>query len=87
MTGTALINCWGGGQVLVSITPSKFPLEKCSKTRMLNAVNDGQFGCESIEEAEIDVFSVWSNGGKEFERTIIINHPIHTAQFNKRHGI
>jgi len=60
--GTAIINFWGGGQGAADMTPTFIPVNKFSEETVLKSVNDGQFGCESIERAEIEIFEKYERG-------------------------
>jgi hypothetical protein len=59
--GTAIINYWGGGQGVVTMQPQKIIGSILTKEYLLGAVNDGGFGCISIESAEIDVYELYEN--------------------------
>lgn len=60
MCGTSIINLWGGGQGSIRMDTVKFPSDKRPTRAMLaKKVNDGQFGCESIEYAEAILYAVY----------------------------
>jgi hypothetical protein len=66
MHGTSLINLWGGGQGTMQMDIVKFPPNKKPTRAMLaKEVNDGQFGCESIESAEAVLYAVYGGCFKE----------------------
>jgi len=74
--GVALINFWGGGQGEVIMDERYIPNDKISKENILRCINDGQFGCESIESAEIDILINYELGfAMEYDRTIIVKNP------------
>lgn len=66
--GEAVINFWGGGQGSVYMTPWTL-LDKFSEEEMMKGINDGQFGCESIESADVSIYRLYENRYKEFEET------------------
>lgn len=76
--GSALIHLWGGGTGHIAMTSKFIPLDKISKDNIQGCVNDGRFGCESIEEAEIDIYIKYDNGSIEYERTLF-SGPIHSS--------
>ena len=75
--GTALLNLWGGGQG--TVTMDSWDTKKGDRESILKGVNDGQFGCESIEKATVLVFDLYEkdytqyNDTIEFEATEIID--------------
>jgi len=80
--GEALINLWGGGQGTISMDRTFLPLDKATKTNILRCVNDGGFGCESIESAEIDIYDVYEHHiAKIYNRTIFTSCRHHTKYF------
>ena len=52
--GTALLNLWGGGQG--SIQMDKIFLNSIPEDLSKIKYNDGRFGCESIEQVEIEIY-------------------------------
>lgn len=81
VSGEALINVWGGGKGTIQMESYFLPLDKITPKNILRCVNDGGFGCESIESAEIDIYIIYDNGSKEIDRTLWVDSPIHTAYF------
>ena len=65
------------------MTAQFLTLKKATKDNILRCINDGGFGCESVEEADIDIYAVYDNGYKVYDRTIHIDSPIHTKLFMK----
>jgi len=58
--GTAQITLWGGDQG--TITMDSFRISEGYTDADLKAcLNDGGFGCESIDGAVIDIYAVYSN--------------------------
>ena len=65
ITGTANINLWGNVKSRVQMDKSFIPLDKIPrKTRLeremiVSCINDGQFGCESILSANVEIQEVY----------------------------
>lgn len=78
--GASLINLWGSGQGEMSMDSSFISLDIFSKTALLKCINDGQFGCESLESAEVDIYDTFDNGYKEFNRTIQVSGSLRYRQ-------
>lgn len=71
--GKALINLWGGGQGFIEMDPKRFRKEDLSKDNILACINDGGFGCESVESAEIEVYRVYEHLHREWDRNLFAN--------------
>jgi hypothetical protein len=54
ISGIALLNLWGGGQGTIEMDAVRIPFGELSLKNFLSAINDGGFGCESIDSAEHD---------------------------------
>lgn len=72
ITGEALLNLWGGGQGYIKMNRTDIPFNKFNKTNLLKSINDGGFGCESIEEAEILIYDLYENNYTELSRHLVI---------------
>ena len=70
--GLAMLNLWGGGQGQVNMNSWKGQSD--SPEVVAQGVNDGQFGCESIDSAEVDVYDLYEKGHKEFKETLYFEH-------------
>lgn len=79
--GKSVINLWGGGSCEIEMSSTFLPYNKATPKNILRCVNDGGFGCESIQEAEIDIYIKYDNCSIEYERTIYATHPIHSVYF------
>ena len=79
--GKALLNLWGGGSGEIVMNPTFLPFDKTTPKNILRCVNDGSFGCQSIESADIIIYIKYDNGNIEYDRTIYVEHPIHTQHF------
>jgi len=67
-SGTAMLNLWGGGQA--SIDMDSWDTKKADRDSVVKGVNDGQFGCESIESAKVDIFDLYENNYTVYHNTI-----------------
>jgi len=68
-TGTALLNLWGGGQGEVEMDSWDVDTD-VNVDLYVNGVNDGQFGCESIESATVRTHDLYENGYTEYNSTV-----------------
>lgn len=72
-SGTAVLNSWGGGQGTIDmqawVVKGKFDRKK-----MIAGINDSQFGCESIESAEVFVEKLFENGYTEHDTMIEVEN-------------
>lgn len=58
--GESILNHWGGGQGIIEMDKVKFPPNKRPTRREIaKEVNDGQFGCESIDSATVYLDAVY----------------------------
>lgn len=71
--GYATINMWGGGQGIIEMTSTTFSKEHLSKDNVLGCINDGEFGCESVECAEIEIYRVYGRSYSEYDRSLHAN--------------
>ena len=69
--GNAQIELWGGGYGGITMDSNTIK-GNVTKTKILGCINDGQFGCVSIEEAKVDIYDLYENGYTEYNRTITI---------------
>ena len=67
-TGFAVINHWGGGQSKVEM--DSWVTETIDPKEIVKGVNDGQFGCESIKSAAVEVYDLYEKGFSEYNKTI-----------------
>lgn len=79
--GEAMLNLWGGGKGTIDMESYFLPLGKATKTNILRCVNDNGFGCESIESAYIDIYDVYENGHKQYNRELYVDCKHHTKHF------
>jgi hypothetical protein len=81
VSGETLIHMWGGGKGEITMRKTFIPNDKITKDNILRCVNDGGFGCESIERAFVIISIKYDNGSDEFDREFIVDHPLHTKLF------
>lgn len=77
--GTAAIKLWGGQMGTIEMDPEFLPLKKLSPDNLKRLINDGQFGCESVINAELEIFDVYGTqdllGSFElWDRCISVTH-------------
>ena len=65
--GEVVMDMWGGGQRSVCMKPWRTTGE-FSEEEMMCGINDGQFGCESIDSAIVQAYRLYEGGYKEFEQ-------------------
>ena len=66
--GSAKLNLWGGGSGTMMMSPWNVNSNDCNSlfsnsilNTIMDGINDGGFGCESIASAEIDVYGIYKN--------------------------
>jgi hypothetical protein len=63
LEGTAIILPWGSPSCLsIDMDPTYVPLGQLTKDTVHRCINDGQFGCEHIVSAEVEVYEVYECG-------------------------
>ena len=68
MGGTSVINLWGGGQGTIQMDIVKFsPDKKPTRAMLAKEINDGRFGCESIETATVILYAIYGYSFKAYE--------------------
>jgi len=80
--GYVQVSLWGGGEGGLDMKPQFLPIEKATKDNILRSVNDGGFGVQSIDAAEIEIYDKYEGGLLEYNRTISVSNPIHNQLFN-----
>lgn len=69
--GTATLILWDGNQG--DITMNSWDTKTGDIDVIAKGVNDAQFGCESIESAEINIYDLYENNYTIFNKTIILD--------------
>ena len=80
--GTAKILLWFGDQGEIKMTSDFIPYEKISRRTILEAINDGGFGCQKIISAEVDIYISYDIGHTSYDRTIMVE-PINLKLIQK----
>lgn len=87
--GEVLMNHWGGGQGHYVMDSWDILLKDCENEEQREAliiagINDGRFGCESIEEAEVHLYELYEN---DYE--VLISQELYQKEevVNARKGI
>ena len=75
VTGLAQIHFWMGGQGEIVMDEQFVPLGQMTRDNLHRCINDGRFGCESVESAELHIFDAFENGYREFNRTLVVSQP------------
>ena len=75
VTGEAVISTWGGGQGTIRMDPTFVPLGKMTKENLHRCINDGRFGCQSIDQGVLEVSVEYEGRYREYDRTIFIDNP------------
>ncbi len=62
--GFVLMNCWDGTQGNYRMDSWDIPIEDCENEEqkealIISGINDGRFGCESIEEARVHIYEIY----------------------------
>ena len=73
ISGESVLNLWGGGQGTIDISAGIIPLDKLSKENLLKCVNDGRFGCESIDCARVIIEDLYEDGYTQYNCEIEIS--------------
>lgn len=79
--GEVTLKLWGGGTGTINMKPFILKGKEVTKDNILGCINDGGFGCESITNAWIDIYDLYENGYKEFNRSIFTDCKHHTNLF------
>jgi hypothetical protein len=70
--GYAVISLWGGGVVKVKMDDNFIPLGKMTAENLYRCINDGRYGCESIDEAHVDIFDAYEQDFHKWNRKVIV---------------
>jgi hypothetical protein len=63
--GTVKMSMWGGGEGTIEMDPVEFDMMP-TKEEIQKNINDGQFGCQSILEADVKLLEIYDNGGEQY---------------------
>jgi hypothetical protein len=84
ISGISQVTLWDGSHGEIDMHTEFLPLGQITKERLLNCVNDGRFGVQSIDSADIEIYTKYDNGSTEFDRTIPAYLPQHVCLFGKK---
>jgi hypothetical protein len=72
--GKAWLTLWGGGTGTIEMTEWTSNSTTLNQSDILRGINDGQFGCQSIDKAEVEVYELYENGYREHLKTVTIKN-------------
>jgi len=75
ITGHAIVTLWNGGQGRIAMNETFIPFGQMTRDNLHRSINDGRFGCESIESAEVAILDAFENGYTEYNRTLCVDKP------------
>lgn len=67
--GYAQVNMWGGGKGRIKMDSFRIS-DGYTEDQLKQCVNDGGFGCDSIDGAIIDMYAVYTDGITEAKRYV-----------------
>ena len=83
IAGESTITLWGGSQAKINIRKTHIPDGNLTKETLLCCVNDGEFGCASIDSADIEIYDVY--GGNGHNNYSVYNRTVHIENTHNRH--
>ena len=75
--GEAVLNLWGGGQGTIEMNTIRINKDELTVENILSAINDGQFGCESIDFATVDIYALYGEYGE-------VKRFLHSFDFDRK---
>lgn len=66
--GEATLNLWGGGEGVIPMKPVVIP--ELDTGRVLGAINDNGFGCESFDGAKVDIYRTYERGVEIYLKSV-----------------
>ena len=66
--GEATLNLWGGGEGVIPMKPVIIP--ELETGRVLGAINDNGFGCESFAGARVDIYRTYERGVEVYLKSV-----------------
>lgn len=75
--GEAVLNLWGGGQGTIEMNTIRINKDALTVENILSAINDGQFGCESIDFATVDIYALYGEYGE-------VKRFLHSFEFDRK---
>jgi len=71
--GQVNIILWTGDIGELYMDPMVVPLGNMTKENLMKCINDGQYGAQFIDKAELAIYDYYENNYKEFNRYIDVN--------------
>lgn len=75
--GEAVLNLWGGGQGTIKMNTIRINKDELTVENILSAINDGEFGCESIDFATVDIYALYGEYGE-------VKRFLHSFEFDRK---
>lgn len=75
--GEAVLNLWGGGQGTIEMNTIRINKDALTVENILLAINDGEFGCESIDFATVDIYALYGEYGE-------VKRFLHSFEFDRK---
>lgn len=75
--GQAFVTTWYGRQGIADMKPTFVPLGKLTRDKVHCSINDGGFGAQSIDRADVEVYRTYENHYHEFGRVLEVENPDH----------
>ena len=72
VTGISDLTMWGGGNACIEM--KAFEIPKVNKKILLENINDNGFGVSSINGAVCNIYVLYENGYKEFQKQVIVGN-------------
>uniref|UniRef100_A0A6M3LNS6 Uncharacterized protein n=1 Tax=viral metagenome TaxID=1070528 RepID=A0A6M3LNS6_9ZZZZ len=82
--GISTLCLWDGSEGIIQMNKEFIPIDNLSHTNLLKCINDGGFGCEEIKEATLDIYDLFENEYKEFNRIIKVKGMPHRQKLFNR---
>jgi hypothetical protein len=78
-SGTCIVNLWGEGQGSLDMKCWTV-MGQYNRKKIIDGVNDAEFGVESICSARISIYRLFENGYKEFYNEIRVDKALEKAK-------
>ena len=73
ITGTVMLELWGGDIGEIQMEPFILPLEKLTHNNIKRSINDGGFGCKKIMSARIHIYDIYGAEYTQYNRSISLD--------------
>jgi len=81
VSGEVYVTLWGSGGGVIHMTPSFVPLGQLTRDNIHRSINDGRFGVQSIDRADVEISEVYGNPSfrescvVSYRATLDVRHP------------